>query len=274
MSITFIPFYPSDFLAGTRGLSAEEVGVYITLLCRMYEMAGPIERDDNRLARLCGTRNIPSFVKVLEYLIDDGKITFSEGELFNDRAALEVERVVGKSSKASDAANARWDKKANKNNRRVDADASPKHMPQPCQPKPKPKPKLDTSVSNGETGQFELLSSEEKGPDEATQAVELWNSMAAKNGLSSIQKLSVSRHKKLTSALRDLDGIEGWVIALWNTQDSDFLAGRVKGKDWKASFDFLLQPKSLVKVMERSYPPYKSEAQPRNSETQNAIDGI
>ncbi len=63
MSIIHVAFYPSDWLAGTRGLSDAETGVYITLIARMYEMAGPIERDDNRLARLCGSRTKNSFIK-------------------------------------------------------------------------------------------------------------------------------------------------------------------------------------------------------------------
>ena len=40
MSIVHIPFYPSDWLAGTAALSDAEKGVYITLVARMYEMAG------------------------------------------------------------------------------------------------------------------------------------------------------------------------------------------------------------------------------------------
>lgn len=74
MSIVHIPFYPSDWLAGTAALSDAEKGVYITLVARMYEMAGPIERDDNRLYRVCGSKSKASFVKALNYLISEGKI--------------------------------------------------------------------------------------------------------------------------------------------------------------------------------------------------------
>ena len=145
MSIVHIAFYPSDWLAGTRGLSAEETGVYITLVCRMYEMAGPIERDDARLARLCGCKTKNSFLKSLNYLISDGKITESNGELFNDRAQEEIEKVIGKSSKARAAAEARWSKKSNKNNIGKNADASLEHMPQSCQSEPESD--KDTNVS-------------------------------------------------------------------------------------------------------------------------------
>lgn len=138
MSILHVAFYPSDWLAGTRGLSAEETGVYITLIARMYEMAGPIERDDNRLARLCGTKSKASFVKALDYLMSEGKVTETPDGLFNERVEKEIQNTTEKSSKAKAAAQSRWNKKGNKNNKGGNADAPRKHMPEPCQLEPEP----------------------------------------------------------------------------------------------------------------------------------------
>ncbi|MBO9398752.1 YdaU family protein [Shimia sp. R9_2] len=136
MSILHVAFYPSDWLAGTRGLSDVETGVYITLIARMYEMAGPLERDDNRLYRLCGSKSKASFVKALNYLISDGKIIETEGGLFNDRVQKEIEKVTEKSVSAKQAADARWKKKTNKNNGPKNANASNPHMQKPCQLEP------------------------------------------------------------------------------------------------------------------------------------------
>ena len=136
MSIVHIAFYPSDWLAGTRGLSDSETGIYITLIARMYEMAGPLERDDNRLWRLCGCRSKASFVKALEYLVSEGKIIEAEGSLFNDRVQKEIEKATEKSSAAKLAANTRWNKKPNKNNDSKNTDASGAHMRTACQPEP------------------------------------------------------------------------------------------------------------------------------------------
>lgn len=145
MSIIHVPLYPSDWLAGTRGMSAEESGVYITLVCRIYEMAGPIEWDDHRLARLCGCRNVTAFRSALDYLMAEGKIIEVDGGLFNERAGREIENVIGKSEKAKTAAESRWKRKPNKNKGRPNADASPKHpknseksMLDECQSKSKP----------------------------------------------------------------------------------------------------------------------------------------
>lgn len=137
MSIVHIPFYPSDWLAGTAALSDVEKGVYITLVARMYEMAGPIERDDNRLYRVCGSKSKASFVKALKYLIAEGKIIETPDGLINEKAAKVIEQTTEKSSKAKAAAQSRWDRKPNKSNGGSDADASAEHMPQQCQPEPK-----------------------------------------------------------------------------------------------------------------------------------------
>lgn len=78
----WVKFFPSDFLAGVGGLSAAERGVYITLLCQIYEDGGPVERNDQRLARLCGVTK-PAFKKALESLIAMRKIREADGYLMS-----------------------------------------------------------------------------------------------------------------------------------------------------------------------------------------------
>jgi len=138
MSIVHIPFYPSDWLAGTRGMMTDETGVYITLIARMYEMAGPIERNDERLYRVCGCNSKRHFVKILKFLIHEGKVQEENGELFHQRVAKEINKVIEKSSKARLAANERWGKKPNKNNAADNADAMQTDMLGGCQSKSEP----------------------------------------------------------------------------------------------------------------------------------------
>ena len=138
MSIIHIPFYPSDWLAGTRGMMADETGVYITLIARMYEMAGSIERDDERLYRICGCKSKRAFAKIADYLIAEGKIQEADGELSQQRVTKEINKVVEKSTKAKAAANERWNKKPSKINTSDDADAMQTDMLGGCQPKPEP----------------------------------------------------------------------------------------------------------------------------------------
>lgn len=87
----YFNFYPADFMNGVRGLSAQEVGVYTMLLCRIYEEDGPVEYHIRRLATYCGMRDA-TFQKVVETLVDLGKITLSDGRLSNPRAEAEISK--------------------------------------------------------------------------------------------------------------------------------------------------------------------------------------
>ncbi|OCP36749.1 YdaU family protein [Ensifer sp. LC163] len=118
----WIRFFPSDWLAGTRGMSAVETGIYITLISTMYERGEPIPEDHARLARLCGASN-SAFKKALETLVDEGKINRVDGGLWNDRVEKEQVYLSEKSEVGSKAARARWGKKGNENDVGNDADA-------------------------------------------------------------------------------------------------------------------------------------------------------
>ena len=78
----FFQFYPSDWLAGTRGLTAAETGVYITLVAMMYEAEGPIPNDAKRLARLCGSTPA-AFKKCIDGLLATGKLSQDERGFLN-----------------------------------------------------------------------------------------------------------------------------------------------------------------------------------------------
>ena len=76
--------------------------------------------------------------------------------------------------------------------------------------------------------------------------------MAARCGLSVVQKLTDARKKHLAARLRDCGGLEGWSAALAKVEGSGFLLGR-SGGNWKADFDFLLGETKFTKVMEGAY---------------------
>ena len=91
--------YPSDFLHGVGRLTAEERGIYASLLDMMYAQGGSIPyiekaRPDRpgspaRLASACGS-NTRRFNIILERLIDDGKVIHKHGRLFNKRVFKEL----------------------------------------------------------------------------------------------------------------------------------------------------------------------------------------
>jgi len=205
MSILHIPFYPSDWLAGTGTLSDAEKGVYITLIAKMYEMAGAIERDDERLSRLCGCKSKTTFRTALKYLVEGGKIQDQNGELSNERVEKEIKKVTEKSSKAKQAAESRWSKKPNKNNKTTHADASPEHMPQLCQLEPEPELEEDTGVSSNPHTPMKSVVPFSNHPDLFS---ELWtiypNKTGRKNAAKAWEKARGKiEHELMLSRLRD-----------------------------------------------------------------------
>lgn len=93
-------------MRGVRGMSAQEVGLYTMLLCRMYEQSGPIEDHPLRLSTYCGMRQA-TFEKTLQKLVDLGKIIRADGVLWNERAEIEIShrandlRIASKAGKES-----------------------------------------------------------------------------------------------------------------------------------------------------------------------------
>jgi len=88
-------------------------------------------------------------------------------------------------------------------------------------------------------------------PDEISEAVSGWNALATELKLPTIQKITKSRRARLRSRLDDAGGLEGWAAALGKIRASPFLRGE-RG-DFRANFDFVLQERSFVKLMEGAY---------------------
>ena len=120
----WVRFFPSDWLAGTRGMSAVETGIYITLVATMYERGEPIPEDQARLARLCGASN-SAFKKALDTLIDEGKVTRVDGGLWNDR--VEKEKVY--LSEKSEVARRAGKMSAEKRKQNQEGEATPVQRP-------------------------------------------------------------------------------------------------------------------------------------------------
>ena len=128
----FVPFYTSDFLAGTSGMTASSKGVYITLLCLMYEQEAPLPQSWETLARRCGC-TLPAFKRAIESLQDDGKITVSDAGIWSPKCDKHIAQRRERQISARAAAKTRWEKDKKKQ-RPVDATAS---IPQ-CEPYPEP----------------------------------------------------------------------------------------------------------------------------------------
>jgi uncharacterized protein YdaU (DUF1376 family) len=128
----FVQFYTSDFLAGTSGMTAATRGVYISLLCLMYETEAPLPQSWETLARRCGC-TLPAFKRAIETLEDDGKIAVTDRGLWSPKCDKHIALRRERQMSATAAAKTRWEKAKEKQGR-PDATASFAQ----CQPEPEP----------------------------------------------------------------------------------------------------------------------------------------
>jgi uncharacterized protein YdaU (DUF1376 family) len=255
-ALPFIAFYPSDWLAGTRGLSATETGVYITLVAMMYEREAPLDMEDARLARLCGT-TLAAFRAALETLISERKIKRSAGRLWNDRVDKELKKRAERSDSSRASANVRWKKDKQKQSR-GDANAM------------QPQCARDANQNHNHIREEDTNVSLSGRPDDiphaspASEAVAAYNTAAERIGWPRIQRMTPQRTRSLRARLADCGGVEGWQVALRRAMDSDFLCGRTS-KPWTGcGFDWLIKAQNFTKLMEGNYDNRNHNEKPAN----------
>ena len=88
-------------------------------------------------------------------------------------------------------------------------------------------------------------------PLTADEIRDAWNHMARECGLPEVKKLTAERERRLAARCRDFD-INDWTEAIRAVRRSPFLRGD-NDRGWRANFDWLLQPRSLTKLIEGQY---------------------
>ena len=237
--IPYFRFYPSDFMRGVRGLTAQEVGVYTMLLCRMYEESGPIECHILRLSTYCGMREA-TFEKTLNKLVALGKINLANGMLSNDRAEIEISNRSNDLKIASAAGKASAEKR--QQNQRAES-TTVQHKANHTD--------TNTDTEDRDTNVSLVLFAPE--PDQTEAAISKYNEAAKATGWPIVQRISPARKAALKARLKDCGGIDGWTDAIQKAVDSDFLCGRTD-KSWMGfGFDWLTKSANFTKLMEGNY---------------------
>ncbi|WP_144061994.1 hypothetical protein [Sphingomonas sp. MM-1] len=91
------------------------------------------------------------------------------------------------------------------------------------------------------------------GSPEIDRVVSDWNAMAGRTGLKSIRTVTAERRGRILARLRE-HGPDSFTEAIAAIERSRFCRGQ-NDRRWRADFDFLLQPRSFVKLIEGSYEP-------------------
>lgn len=291
----WIRFFPSDWLASTRGMGAAETGVFITLLSLMYERGAPIPEDAGRLARFCGASNAV-FRKALDALIAEGKILRVEGGLWNRR----VEKETGHRQEKSDAArtaglasgrarradNSETEGLSNENpgsrisgrapvergKAQSDQGAGRTDVPSPLnvdrtnqKPDTRSQRREERRTPDGVVHPPPSAAPEAVRPDpvdpadDIVEAFDAYNEAARGAGWPVALDLTAERRTGLARRLAECGGVPGWRAALARARASPFLCGD-NPKGWRANLKFFLQKSSFQNLREGSYDDRKKHA--------------
>lgn len=128
-------FYPSDFLASTSEMDAEEVGVYIRLLCHQW-LRGGLPDDEARLMAM-GSPCEPIRVATRVAYVKSRFVRGADGMLRHPRMEAEREKQTKYRSNQAELARKRWVGIAN-----PDAKSCGLAQATQCPPSPSPSPSL------------------------------------------------------------------------------------------------------------------------------------
>ena len=133
MSIPYVKFFTSDWIAGCSAMDPFEELVYLKICLHNWDSGLPIgEAGLSRLMR----GHEEGITGALAYLLESGKITKSEDGYASERAVESFNDANKRRDDAINAAAKRWKTKGKKDN----APAKPQHGSGICQPEPEPEP--------------------------------------------------------------------------------------------------------------------------------------
>ena len=116
--------YPSDFLNGLIGMTADEIAAYVVIIMLQYDRGDPVKYE-GRERELSVRAGMPRgrLSKAVAGLLDSGKLDLAEGCLLNRRAAKEISKISEKisknrenSAKGGEATKQKFEGKMNNNN--------------------------------------------------------------------------------------------------------------------------------------------------------------
>ena len=225
----YFQFNIGDYASHTRHLSLMEDLAYRRLLDLYYLKDGQIYGDEAEVARQIGMRDeIAAVRQVLQDFF-----TIEEDRWAHERCDAEIAHFRQKSEKASNAGKASAQRRFNGRS----TDVQPTNNQEPITNN------QDTSSSNEDVSDEPLITVDE--------VVRAWNDLAADRDLPKVVKLTPARRKQIQARIREYNA-DDWSTALSAIYRSKFLCGE-NDRGWKADFDFLLQPKSFVKLIEGAY---------------------
>ena len=229
----YFQFNIGDYASHTRHLSPMEDLAYRRLLDLYYLKDGEVYGDEAEVARQVGLRE---YVQEVKQVLQDFFCLDADDRWSHARCDAEIAHFRQKSEKASNAGKASAQRRSNKRS----TDVQPTNNQQPITNNQEP-----IILSSKED-----MSSDDDHPS-VKEIVEAWNELADARSLPKVIRVTDARRKQIQARLKEYPP-DDWSKALTAICKSKFLCGE-NDRGWKADFDFLLQPKSFVKLVEGAY---------------------
>jgi len=238
-------FYHQDFFTGVSDMTNEEVGAYIKCLCIQASKGGITEKH---MSIICQSHEVHNSIKV-KFILN------SETNLF-ENARLKSEIEKRKKYSESRSANRKNTKKIKEQT--IDISKSyDKHM------------ENENEIENEDR----IVIKNENEKINFREIAEIFNSVCS--DLPNVEKITDARKKAIEKIVKEYS-LEKIGDVFKNVNESDFLSGRKS--DWKANFDWILNPKNFVKILEGNYKNLNNGQQSRDKSDadhkQSAVDAV
>jgi uncharacterized protein YdaU (DUF1376 family) len=246
-----MPIWTDALIGDTTHLSAEQFGAYCLILFATWRNNGkPLPNDDALLARVCRASKTHYKAKLKAWVLPFFDI--SDGYLHQKRLEKEWFRVQNFVEKQRRNGKLGGRPKLLKTQETTKPSGSVWLNPNESQTKatkPIPIKKEDTGAIAPESNGTKPAS-----PQIGALMVEVWNLETTGSGLRAVMKVHPTRIAKCKSRFVDDFGndIEKWRECVRRVVASQFLVGN-NSHSFKASFDWVLEPRNLAKILEGNY---------------------
>lgn len=237
----WFPYFPKDFESdpNVATMSGDAACVYSRLLGLAWMSKAVLPKEPEKIRRLLRLE-ADHFARVWPEIAEVWPVSEDAGGRVNARLSREFERAVARSESASRSALA--GKKGKASAQRTHSDRSTKAV----------RPQSERASTKTET---DTQTETEKGikttPAPSGRALlDLWNEESG--NLRKAKDLSGGRARHAKTRLTEEPDLAVWRVAIRTVAKSAFCNGAGE-KGWTASFDWLLRPDSLTKILEGAY---------------------
>jgi len=229
----YYQFNIGDYVSSTQHLDENEDLAYRRMLDVYYSKELPLPEDQKNIARLIRMRTHSESIAIVLHEF----FTLKKDGYHCIRADKEILAFQSKSDKARKSAEARWNKNKDLPDKSIDANALRTH-------------------SEGNAKHKTLNTKQETSNNICQLVTDEYNEKLSELG--QVKVLSDKRKAHIRASIKqfknsghDFDKIETWSRLFNYISESDFLMGRTS--DWSASFDFIINKSSLLKIVEGQY---------------------